>query len=208
MKQIIWGVGGLVVVASGVIVLASQGHRREPSAILTAPDAAPEADYGLTPTVYADGTIARAGNPPPVALPPPRPSTPVAPHVETRAERRAREAAERATARVEAAEARARAAAERKVARARELFEAREEGRAAGRRDGIGMLRAHVMELGVDLDFSTRGPNDTILSIHAPKGCNMQLLEAFLKMQDPAHPLASAGFASIECAGGVSLSLH
>lgn len=157
-----------------------------------------------------------------VVQPHPAPVIPDAapPPPETRAEKRARLAAEAKEAREQAAEerrvAREQAAADKAAAReqaaaerAAELEAAREEGRHEGRVESITALRAHIADLGVEgLDFSTRGPNDTILSIHSKNGCGQEMLNAFLKMQDPAHPLSSAGFTSVECAGGPSLSLR
>lgn len=151
-------------------------------------------------------------------------------HVETRAEKRARLAAEAKEAREQAAEerraareqaaadkvaAREQAAADRAAAKedaARERAEAkegaewieRETMRLAIRQSAPAQFRQWAAQANVAVDFSTRGPYEMILVLHG-ETCNEDSLSVFAR--EASALLTTAGFLSVECAGGPSIKL-
>lgn len=218
-----------------LVVAACSKDGTKARAPITQPEEAREPSAYVTPTVYADGTVAHApGTPePPRVAAQPDPVIPDAappPPPETKAEKRARLAAEAKEAREQAAEerraareqaaadkaaAREQAAADRAAAReaaARARAEEkegaewveREMTKLAIRQSAPAQFRQWAAQANVPVDFSTRGPYEMILVVHGD-ACDEDSLGKFAR--DAKDLLATAGFMSIECAGGPSISL-
>lgn len=192
------GVAGVIILA---IVLS-----HEPTKAQNYEPPSPDATFA-PPTIYP--AVDDAAVPLPDAAPAPdaRP--------ETRAERRERIAAEKAEARALAEEERAaareakrvereEAAAARQESRVSEAekkrWMARELAKLAERQQAPATFRYAAAELGVRIDFSTRGPYETTLTLHSA-GCGSEMLGLFLS-PETVRVLSAIDFMFVECVGG------